>query len=924
MEIALLFAIFFPLLFSPLFFIFKLKYPGYLGFIALAFAALSLLGVILAGILSKWSEPQIINIPWVPSLGISLSFIIDGLSLFFGILVTAMGLLVSWYAQYYMDPKDPSLGRFYSLLIFFMGAMLGTVFSNNLMLLFCFWELTGVASFLLIGYKHPQPSALKGARMALLVTALTSLALLAGILMIDILAGTFEWHAISRQGISFQGHIEWTSPIIICFLIGIFGKSAQFPFYFWLPNAMVAPTPISAYLHAATMVKLGIFLTARMYPLFVSHELWYFMLTSFSFVTLLLGAALSLLSNDLKAILAYATVSQLGFFLGFYGIGGEEGIEYDFVHILNHAFYKGSLFMLVGIVEHATGIRDVRRLGGLWSKLPLTTLIFFIAAAAMAGIPGTTGFLSKELILTDIIALGQAHHSAWLILSVLILASLFKVAFSIRLFYHLFVRDRQDRGVKEKISIHKPSLGIQLPPLILSSVAFIFGIWPTGLEHLTQYFYVYGLHKLDPRTLQIWHGWTFELLISTAILLGGALLFLFAEKTEWRWTKATEMFSFSEAFEKFIHILPKIAQFIVSYVEPWRYERQLGLLFSLFGFGLGGFLILYAPLSSISMQLVSIYPIRFFILFFISLFTLLIALFNKPIAKLLALSGCGFFIAVYFTVYEAPDLAMTQILVEVATFLIILLLFRHLGTQTEDADATIPRHPLTIPIAMACGLTAALIVALYHTHQLDKGMMEFFITNSLPYAHGSNIVNTILIDFRGLDTIGESTVLLTMLLGVTGLLMNKKILFLQKTHLNVPMNSSILRSILPIIFLLTNLFAIYLLFRGHHDPGGGFVAGLVTGIALILIGLSIHLFKNPPIFLSLGFSGLGLILLAGLLPLLLGNVFLTHYVAVPSWPLLEYITFNTPLIFDMGVYFVVLAMTTKIYFLFRQSNFIRE
>lgn len=917
MQTALLFAIFFPLICSPLFFIFKLYFPRHLGFIALLFALLSLVGIIYSGAVSGWNDPRVITIPWVTSLGINLTLITDGLSLFFGMLVTAMGILVCWYAQYYMDPKDPHLGRFYACLMFFMGAMLGTVFVSNMMIFFFFWELTGAASFLLIGYWHPDPAAWKGARMALLVTAFTGLALLAGIIMLNILTGTFEWHIMVNQDLSFKMHAGWTYPIIICFLIAIFGKSAQFPFYFWLPNAMVAPTPVSAYLHAATMVNLGVFLTARMYPLFSSHELWFDLLTTFSFITLLLGAVLSLLSNDLKAILAYATVSQLGFFLGFYGIGGEEGIEYDFIHILNHAFYKGSLFMLVGIVEHATGIRDVRYLGGLWNKLPLTTFTFFIAAAAMAGIPGTTGFLSKELILTDIILLGQAHNSGWLILGVLITASLFKVAIAIRIFYHLFVRD--PLYVQEIEIKHAPSLGSQIPPLILSAVTFIFGVLPSYLGHLTSYFYVSGLHKLDSKILQIWHGWTVEFLISFMIFLGSAIIFYIAELSEWRWTNVVEKLNFGDLFERFVNFLPKISKRIVQAVEPISYKGQLQVLFALFGFGLGGFLIFNAPLNLIGWKLAFISPVKASIVFLISIFTLLLLVFKTPISKLLALSGCGFFIAIYFTLYKAPDLAMTQILVEVAVSLFILLLFRQQSSLTQLSLLSSKLQKLAVPISLACGITSVLVVVLYQTPQ--KPLLDFFIRNSVPFAHGSNVINTILIDFRSLDTLGETAVVLTAMLGVVGLLTNHKKIFFKDPLLQVPINSSILQSSMPLIFILLNLFAIYLLLRGHHYPGGGFIAGIANGIAIIILGLTIRVFKTPSIFFNLGFLGIGMIVFAGMVPVFFGEAFLTHYVSVPAWPWLELLSAATPLIFDAGVYLVVLAMMTKVYFLLRQAYF---
>jgi NADH:ubiquinone oxidoreductase subunit 5 (subunit L)/multisubunit Na+/H+ antiporter MnhA subunit/multisubunit Na+/H+ antiporter MnhB subunit len=909
-------AIFFPLLISPLFFFLRRYIPRHLGFAAIFVSSISLVCVVLI-LAAGWKESQVASFSWMPALGINLTFIADGLSLFFGILVTAMGILVCWYSQYYMDPEDPHLGRFYACLAFFMGSMLGTVFSSNLLVLFIFWELTGIASFLLIGYWHPDPAAWKGARMALLVTAFSSLALFAGILLLGILTGTYEWHLISVQGIPFQEHLLWSYPIILCFLIGIFGKSAQFPFFFWLSNAMAAPTPVSAFLHSATMVKLGIFLTARMYPIFVSHELWQIMLIAFSSITLLLGAALSLLSNDLKAILAYATVSQLGFFLGFYGMGGVEGIEYDFVHILNHAFYKGSLFMLVGIVEHATGIRDVRRLGGLWNKMPLTTFIFFVAAAAMAGIPGTTGFLSKELFLTDILALGSRHYTGWIVLGVLIVASLFKVAFSIRIFFHLFVRDLEQE-VRIKL-MHTPSLAIQLPPLILSSAAFLFGIWPTGLEHLTNYFYVSGLHKFDPSVLQIWHGWTIEFLISFLILLGGTGVFLAAEKNGWRWTALTDQLNFGDFFEYFVNAFPKLSGKFIRRFEPSSYQGQTGILFCLFGLGLGGYYIVHFYSDFISFQVASISPVRFLIIMLIAIFTVLLPLFRQPVPQLLALSGAGFFIAILFTFYEAPDLAMTQILVEVITSLVILVFLRHLhGRHNGSGSGFSKGQILRVLLSVACGLTAAMIAALYRSP--DKPLVDFFLSNSVPIARGSNVVNTILVDFRGLDTLGETTVVFVTMLGVAGLLMNKRILFFKSVEPQVPLNSGILQSIMPLVFVLVSIFSVYLLLRGHDYPGGGFIAGVASGIALVIFGLTAQLFKQPAFFINLGFCGLSMILIAGLVPVLIGHTFLTHYAAFAVWPPLESLTALTPLIFDIGIYLVVLAMTTATYFLFRRSH----
>ena len=524
-------------------------------------------------------------IPWVPSLKVNLSFLVDGLSLFFGFLVTGVGTLVNLYAHYYMDKGDPYLRRFYIYLNLFTSAMLGCVFADNLLVMFLFWELTGVTSFLLIGYSFTDKLSMTSARMVFLVTSLTSLFLLVGILIIANLNDTFRWTEIVTQGVVYGDQNFWQVVVILCFMIAIFGKSAQIPFHFWLPHAMCAPTPISAYLHSATMVKLGIFLTARMYPLFVTSEVWFPLVTSVCLLTMLIGAVLSLLSNDLKMILAYATVSQLGFFISIYGMGDVSGVGYDFVHILNHAFYKGSLFMLVGIINHATGIRDIRQLGGLWKDLPGTSVVFFIATLAMAGVPGTTGFISKELILNDLLLFETNVIGGVTILVLVVFASVFKVAFSIRLFYHLFVRKKPNKN----ITVHRPVWQLLVAPGMLSMCALGFGIWPTGLERIVEDFYVSGLHLETLPSLKVWHGWSLGFMISMAILGMGVGLFYLAEKRQ-VWSQRHPFPDFANGWVRMIDGSVFIAQKWTYLLKGSFVHRHLAVLLLFFACGIGGVL----------------------------------------------------------------------------------------------------------------------------------------------------------------------------------------------------------------------------------------------------------------------------------------------------------------------------------------------
>jgi NADH:ubiquinone oxidoreductase subunit 5 (subunit L)/multisubunit Na+/H+ antiporter MnhA subunit len=400
-----LLAIFLPLLCSPLFFWLPKGCKPYLGWIGSTIPFTSAL-LLYYSVFSQDEEiKHIVAIAsYFSPLHLQLSFLADGLSLFFAFLVTLMGGLVFIYANDYMlkEEEEGSLSVFYAALSAFITFMLGALLSNDLLLQFTFWELTGACSFLLIGYHYHHSKAIQAAKGAFLLTSFADLGLLAGLILLGLSAGTFSWEEIlikNSEGFA----LPLKELTFLLLFMGIIGKSAQFPFHFWLPGAMCAPTPVSSYLHAATMVKLGVFLTARISPLFSSLELWFPLLTILCFSTMILGGIFSLLSHDLKAILAWATVSQLGFFIGFYGLENPHSVSKEFIHILNHALYKGALFMLVGIVSYSTKERDVRRLGGLFSLLPLTGVAFLIACASMAGIPGTTGFISKELIVSELL-----------------------------------------------------------------------------------------------------------------------------------------------------------------------------------------------------------------------------------------------------------------------------------------------------------------------------------------------------------------------------------------------------------------------------------------------------------------------------------------------------------------------------------------
>ena len=568
------------------------------GWLALAFPLSSAIAL---GVLTEHAAvhgPFLVEWSWVPSLGLDLSFRVDGLSSFFGIIVAVIGVLVTFYARYYLDHHASRHGQFYSYLMLFMAAMLGTVYANHLLLLFIFWELTGVASFLLIGFDHASPESRRGARMAFLVTSLTGLGMLVGVVLLAQASGTYRLDELLRDGVDLTDpRVKWA---LLLLLVGAAGKSAQFPLHFWLPNAMAAPTPVSAYLHSATMVKLGVFLVARIFPIFSESELWAPVVGIMAFFTMTFAALLALLSHDLKAILAYSTVSQLGFLIGYYGLGSPGGVDYDYLHILNHVYYKGCLFMVVGIIDHATGTRDIRKLGGLFRRMPAVGIAGVVACAAMAGLPGTTGFISKEMMLKEIFNLSQLHPQLSLFaVTCVVLTSLMKVVFAARIALVVFFGP-ETAVVREHF--HAPARAMTLPPLLLAVGSLVCGLFPVLWEIPFNLLAVDGLHTPMAVHLTLWHGFTRELAVSVALVVVGLGLFYAGHRGAWSWAHIPGPVQFDRHFEnglegffKFtrtftgmlradqpMDYLPILLTFVVGF-SGWQFD--LGLRFGRAGCG---------------------------------------------------------------------------------------------------------------------------------------------------------------------------------------------------------------------------------------------------------------------------------------------------------------------------------------------------
>ncbi len=751
------------------------------GWLALLFPAGCTALLLLAARQAGHQPDVVMQWSWVPALGVDLAFRLDGLSLFFALIVSGVGLLIVLYATAYLDDHYQHHGRFYAYLILFMAAMLGTVLADHILILFAFWELTGVASFLLIGFLHEQKVSRVGARQALLVTGLTGLVMLAGLLLLGRDAGTYRISEL-MHGVP-AGWLDSSTgrTAVALIMVGAFGKSAQFPFFFWLPNAMAAPTPVSAYLHSATMVKLGVFLCARFFPILSGSDLWAPMLVGTGFFTMLLGIVLALRQTDLKAILAFTTVSQLGFLCGSYGVGAWTGVHFDYLHILNHTLYKGGLFMLAGLIDHTCHTRDVRELGGLARRLPAATLAAALGLASMGAVFGTTGFLSKEVALAVLLeAVEMGQPGARTALFTLIVSAVLNMALATRLFIRIFLGAPRSDGAAHA---HRPAIRLYAPPLLLTLASLSLGLCPHAWEALSEYGYVAGLHDIAPGHLHLWHGWTTEFMISTSVLLAGLGLGWHGHHLGLFEGAVPRWIQFDLGFERSVKALVSGARTWTRWSQvdrpmaylPIALVAMLALLIgSAWAAGLGE--QLRALPHAVTAGTVD--PLRVFVAALISLAVLGVLILRRWTTQLIALSVAGFLTTFYFVIYRAPDLALTQILVEAVSLILILLLLGRFPRSAERGEQEHPASPqrrtLNLVLALVTGCTMTLLILVMTAKPYPDQLGTFFLNETVRLAQGHNAVNTVLIDFRGFDTLGEITVLLVATLGCLGLLLRYK------------------------------------------------------------------------------------------------------------------------------------------------------
>lgn len=850
---------------------------------------------------------------WLPTLGLDFRLWLDPLALLFAGLILGIGLLVIVYAQGYLAKNEPT-ARFLSFLMLFQGAMVGIALSANVLLMLVFWELTSLASFLLIGFWRDRADARQGARMALTITGGGGLALIAGMMLLGKAAGSYDLATILARADLVQASPLYPA-ILILILAGAFTKSAQFPFHFWLPHAMAAPTPVSAYLHSATMVKAGVFLLARLWPVLAGTDLWFGIVASIGLVTMVFGAGVALFRHDLKAILAYSTISQLGLMVMLLGFGTGAAVTAAVFHILNHAAFKATLFMHAGIVDHETGTRDMRRLGGLAAIMPLTATLGVLAAAAMAGLPPLGGFISKEMMLE------QSAHTAWagqaLLVPVLAtIAAMLSAAYSLRYAVALHFGARRTGDVAAP---HDPGALLLGPPAILGAVALALGLLPMTLAGplvAAASAAVTG-GAVPELHLALWHGINPALLMSVGAI-AIAILTLWGYPTIAKTVARIPSPDAKHLFDRSLTAIVDGLRRVSGMIHVASLQRYLMVLFVV-ALALGsdatfrsGIAAGARPTTPASLAAIVAWAAL------VVAVLAVVAVDRRRYLALIFISVIGLVMALAFIHLSAPDLALTQISVEVVTILLMLLAL-HLLPGNPPRLSRMPRRLRDGVIAVAGGLGAGWLAWTIMTRPVREGISRFHWDNSYSGGGGTNVVNVTLVDFRAFDTLGEITVL-----GIAGLAIfallepaahgvagrrlrewRSEDRFSPERHPMMFVMAT--RLLLPLALLV----GLYVFLRGHNQPGGGFIAALIFSIAILLQYLASG-FDWTDVRRRIGehqLIGFGVLIAVatGLGSLVFGAPFLTSSFGHFHLPLIGEFELATAMLFDLGVACVVVG-----------------
>lgn len=889
------------------------------------------------------------ELPWIPSLSIAFSFRMDALAWILALVVTGVGSLVLLYCARYFTPREPSLGRIAALLLAFAGTMFGLVTADDLYILFTFWELTSVLSYLLIGHYTQRRESRGAALQALLVTTLGGLAMLVGLVLLQFAGSTTSISELVAYPPS--GPVVTTAIMLI--LAGAVTKSALIPFHFWLPAAMAAPTPVSAYLHAAAMVKAGIYVVLRFAPGYADTPGWIPVLVSVGGATMIIGAWRAMTQNDLKLLLAYGTVSQLGFITVLAAIGTADTALAALALLVSHALFKATLFLIVGIIDHDEHTRDIRELSGLGRRRPVLAVSGTVAIFSMIGLPPLLGFVAKEGAFATLLEFGESGDPwGWIALVATVIGSILTVAYGGRFLWGAYGTKEvvKETTVRVPRNGHKPDHLILLAPVTLAVLVLVGGFFAPMFDN------AFAAHAKDLGLvhyhLALWHGFEPALAISTGVIAVGALLFVYRGKVREMQRKMRLPLDAGRAYWAVQRTVDRSAVAITLFAQRGGLPQYLATILIVFVLGLGSVIALNGtwPDTFVAWD----YPAQVFIAAAMCVAAVMAARATHRLAAVLLVGATGYGLVVLFAFHGAPDLALTQTLVETVTIVVFVLVLRRLPRRIAQHNRPVQRkRRALIGIAVGAVIAVAGYVAL-GARQWDSLGPEL-ARLALLDGHGQNVVNVMLVDIRAWDTMNELSVLVVVATGVASLLFvsgrnvvvprlrgsrerrrginraapvrdqfvgrsnpaDRSQAWLLGGRAMAPENRSIiLEVIVRLVFHPAMVVSVFLLFAGHNSPGGGFAAGMLAGLALImryLAGGRYELGEAVPIGPG-PLLGVGMLLATGTA---VGSLFFGGEIlqsAYFSWeaPVLGYLSFGTSTIFDIGVYLVVLGVVLDV------------
>ncbi|MCD4536032.1 Na+/H+ antiporter subunit A [Nocardioides sp. cx-169] len=872
--------------------------------------------------------------PWVGSIGMELAFAMGPLQWVMALIVLGIGALVLAYCAWYFGEADPGVPRFAGVLVAFIGAMLGLVLADDLLLLYVFWELTTVFSFLLIGHDPGRRSSRRAAIQALVVTTLGGLVLLVGALLVGGQAGTFRISEILAAPPTGTA----VTVGVLLMLVGAISKSALLPFHFWLPSAMAAPTPVSAYLHAASMVKAGVYLVALLAPAFADVPGWRGILLTLGLATMILGGVRALRQHDLKLLLAYGTVSQLGLLILVLGVGTRSTMLAGLALLVAHALFKAALFLTVGVIDHSTGTRDLRRLTGLARRMPVLAVAATLAAASMAGVPPLLGYVAKESVLVALLDVarkgdgtGLNAASGWLLLFGVVLGSVLTVAYSARFVWGAFGH----REVDQAPVVHDPAPAFVAAPVVLAGLSLVFGLLGGPLTTMLRGqadTLPLGAHEPE---LTLWHGVGLPLLLTLTTLTLGGLLFVARAPVSRLQTRLAHEWSLERAYHAGMRLLDRSAVEITGVLQRGSAAAYLAIILMV---------VVVLPGSTLLDGLGDLQvrawdtPMQAVVGVVIVLAALMTTRSRRRIRAVLLVSVTGYGTALLFVLHGAPDLALTQVLVETLTVVVFVLALRRLPEYFTDRPLSRQRY-LRAALGLAVGVVTAGFLLMAGAARNSDPVSLALPKEALDYGGGGNIVNVILVDTRAWDTLGEIAVLVAAATGVASLIFVhargadirrvqdipypagvKKLAtspgrraWLPGSRTLAPEKRSIIfEVVVRLIFHTLVVISVYLLLAGHNAPGGGFAAGMTTGLALVvryLAGGRYELDEAAPVDAGrLIGSGLAIAALAALFPLAFGGEVLQSAVVDVPLLFLGELHLVTSVLFDVGVYLVVVGL----------------